>query len=239
MLADSTAAVTIAPRRAPFWRVLGLFVVALLAGFAGMMIAITAELLAGVKASALGNAAGAPIAFELTIAAIVLWRLPRITGTPLRELGLRAPRGRDWGVFGYGILALIGVRVALVVQLALMHQSGHRQAGFEKVHIGNPLDAALSVLALVVVAPFAEELLFRMTLYRTLAQRLPLALAVLISACLFAAFHVDALLFVTLALLGAVLALCYRASGCIVVSMMLHACNNALSTLGLLYLGTR
>ncbi len=235
---------TVAPSRKPFWRALGLFVVALIAGFAAMFVILIAEMIGGVKPAALGNAAGAPLqgalsVFELTMGAIVLWRLPAITGLTLYELGLRLPRGRDWAIFGYGVLALIGTRILLIVQLAVMHQSNHRQAGFEKLHVGTPLDAVLTTLGLVVVAPFAEELLFRMTLFRTLAQRLPLALAVIVSSCLFAAFHADALLFVMLAVLGAVLALSYRASGCIVVSMLLHASNNGLSTLGILYLGTQ
>ena len=232
--------VVVAPRR-PFWRVLGLFVVAFVVGFFVSTTAVAIEMAAGVRHEALRNAAGAPlqgalVAFELSMAALVLWRLPAITGLALGELGLRLPRGRDWRVFGYGILGLILVRIVIVVQLALMHQSEHRQAGFEKIHLGNPLDVALTLAALVVVAPFAEELVFRMTLFRTLAQRLPVWLAVAISSCVFAAFHVDALLFVGLALFGAVLALSYRASGCIVVSMLLHACNNALGALGILYL---
>ncbi|HZO93314.1 MAG TPA: type II CAAX endopeptidase family protein [Candidatus Baltobacteraceae bacterium] len=230
----------VAPRR-PFWRALGLFAVAFAVGFVASTVAVLIEMIAGVRSSALRNATGAPlqgalIAFELSMAALVLWRLPAMTGLNLRELGLRRPRGRDWRVFGYGVLGLVGVRVVIAVQLALLHQSEHRQAGFETIHLGSPLDVVLTLAALVVVAPFAEELVFRMTLFRTLAQRLPVWLAVAISACVFAGFHMDALLFVGLALFGAVLALCYRASGCIVVSMLLHACNNALGALGIIYL---
>ncbi len=244
MIAEPDDPVLVVPLRRPFWRALGLFVTALIAGFAAMFAVLVAEMIGGVKPAALGNATGAPlqgalIGFELTMGAVVLWRLPAITGMTLRDLGLRLPRGRDWAIFGYGILALIGTRILLVLQLAAMHQSNHRQAGFEKMHVGSPLDAALTALALVIVAPFGEELVFRMTLFRTLAQRLPVAVAVLVSSCLFAAFHVDALLFLMLAAFGAVLALSYRASGCIVVSMLLHACNNGLSTLGILYLGMR
>jgi membrane protease YdiL (CAAX protease family) len=233
-----------APARPPFWRVIGMFVVALIVGFTVMTLAVAIEFASGVPQRALSNAGGAPlqgalIVFDLVTATIVLWRLPAITGLSLHELGLRFPRGADWRIFGYGILGLIGVRIVLIAQMLLLHESGHRQAGFENVHAGNALDVTLTVAALVFVAPFAEELMFRMTLFRTLAQRLPLALAVTIASCIFAAFHADAVLFVTLAMFGAVLALCYRASNCIVVSMLLHGCNNALGAFGLLYLAGR
>src|SRR5581483_7805180 len=102
----------VAPRR-PFWRALGLFAVAFAVGFVASTVAVLIEMIAGVRSSALRNATGAPlqgalIAFELSMAALVLWRLPAMTGLNLRELGLRRPRGRDWRVFGYGVLGALG-----------------------------------------------------------------------------------------------------------------------------------
>jgi membrane protease YdiL (CAAX protease family) len=99
----------------------------------------------------------------------------------------------------------------------------------------------LMVVMTTFVAPFFEEWFFRGVLYRALddglARAFPkfgAAAAIVLSACLFALAHAEALQFVGLALLGVVLAVVLRRTRRLVPSIATHVSFNAVAMVGLI-----
>lgn len=82
------------------------------------------------------------------------------------------------------------------------------------------------VILAVVVAPMAEEFIFRFFLYRVFKRYFGIGLAVLVNALLFAAVHTHLPSFAPLFVLGVCFTLGYEWSGSILVSMTMHALFN-------------
>ncbi len=78
----------------------------------------------------------------------------------------------------------------------------------------------------VLVAPMAEEMVFRAGLFRFCRTRLPRWSALLLPACLFAALHNNLPTFAQLATLGLVFSLAYERTGRIGTAMVAHAAFN-------------
>jgi membrane protease YdiL (CAAX protease family) len=99
----------------------------------------------------------------------------------------------------------------------------------------------LLVVMTTLLAPIMEEWFFRGVLYRTLhdglsrvAPRVGAVGAVVLSACLFALAHGEALQFVGLALFGVVLALVLRRTQRLIPSVITHVSFNAVAMVGLI-----
>jgi len=103
-------------------------------------------------------------------------------------------------------------------------------------HSGVPA-FVLDLLTGAVVAPFAEELLFRGLIYGGLAQRYPGWLAAVFSALLFALLHGVGVL-VPIFVLGLGLAYVYQRTGTLWAPILTHSLVNAVS-LALLFLAPR
>lgn len=95
---------------------------------------------------------------------------------------------------------------------------------------------ALIALLAVVLAPVAEELVFRAGLFRYLRTRVHRGVALTAPALLFAALHGNLVAFVPLTVLGVLLALAYEQSGRLLVPIVAHALFN-LHTLALVLSG--
>jgi len=76
------------------------------------------------------------------------------------------------------------------------------------------------------LAPFFEELLFRGFLLPILARRQPMALALVVSALLFGAIHLQPAGLPTLSALGWVMGLAMRQTGSLRTPILVHACWN-------------
>lgn len=145
-------------------------------------------------------------------------------------------RGAPWQRFAV-VPALF---VAELLLLALVNLGvGQLAGGFENPQVdaltgGAALGAgelAALLLLVAVVAPLAEELLFRGMLYPLLRVRMGPAPAILLNAALFAAAHVIPLLLPGLFVVGLFLAYLRERSGSIWPSVLLHAMQNATALL--------
>jgi membrane protease YdiL (CAAX protease family) len=88
-----------------------------------------------------------------------------------------------------------------------------------------------------IIAPIVEETVFRGMIYGWLRSHLPVALAVVVSAAIFAIAHVIPVLLPALFVVGLILAIAYEWSGSLWVSILLHALQNSLTvTLIFVYL---
>ena len=94
------------------------------------------------------------------------------------------------------------------------------------------------VLALIVVsimAPLAEETIFRGFLYGWLAKVMPAGFAIIISGAIFGALHGVLLLFIPLWAVGIILALMYRGSNSLWPGVAVHALFNLPGIIAILY----
>ncbi len=163
-------------------------------------------------------------ALLLVLATIGRWQLHARAS----DLGLVAPAR---GAIGYGIsfgIALYALSIAAnVVQSQLV--GSHPQDLV--VAFGSHVGARAYVTDLLngsVVAPFSEEIFFRGLIFGGLAQRMPVAVAAIVSALLFALLHGIGV-FAPIFVLGLGLAYVYRRTGSVWASMSTHSLINFIS----------
>lgn len=138
-------------------------------------------------------------------------------------------------------LGLATVVVSLTVVGILVRVTGSEQAPEQLIGgdvIEDPVQLLLAVLIAVVLAPLAEELIFRGLLHRNLRRRMRIVPATLVSSVLFAVVHVDVVLsqpiaLVGLTLAGAVMAIAYERTGSLIVPVAIHAVYNATTLVAL------
>jgi len=159
-------------------------------------------------------------------------------GAGLAELGLRAPREGWPRLLGYIVLAyfaaigLVNVYgiVIDVFGLDLLEPSQQLPADF----YDHDSVVILTGIAIVFMAPVAEEVFFRGFVFGGLRRYLNLPIAGLLSGALFALAHGDPGLVVPFACVGLVLAYVYEKSGSLFASIGVHFVFNTVSFLLLL-----
>lgn len=104
------------------------------------------------------------------------------------------------------------------------------------LEIDRPALLIVMLILATLVAPVAEELLFRGAIFRYLRTRVPHWLALLVPAVLFAALHGNWVSFAPLVVLAAIYSLGYERTGRIATPIVAHACFN-LHTVLLLFSG--
>jgi membrane protease YdiL (CAAX protease family) len=171
-----------------------------------------------------------------TVGLILALALVRWRGVRLRPLvGTLHPTGRlvAKGV-GLGILAIVGSTLIVTLLITLTGSEATPDQVLTGGIAETPLQLVLAIIAAVVLAPVAEEFLFRGLLHRSLRGRLSLLPATAISSLVFAVVHVDVLFSQPLAmaglvLVGVILALAYERTGSLVVPVVIHAVHNAVT----------
>lgn len=139
------------------------------------------------------NATAAAIIYALSIALVigVPWLIKR-RATTREELGLhRLPSWMDiiWAPAGMVVyLILTTLVMSFAVQyLTFINFEQAQDTGFAE--ITTQFEYILAFVSLVIIAPFAEEVLFRGYLFGKLRKYVPLWLAILVTSALFAAVH--------------------------------------------------
>jgi membrane protease YdiL (CAAX protease family) len=150
-------------------------------------------------------------------------------------VGATRPTGRLL-LIGTGVGAGMLVAASIVVA-GLMRLTGSEQPAdqflLDELTRGGA-STLLAFVAAVVLAPLAEELLFRGLLFRALRQRRGVHSAALVSSVVFAVVHVDVavsqpLALVGLILVGVVLAHAYERTGSLLVPIAGHAAFNGIT----------
>jgi membrane protease YdiL (CAAX protease family)/uncharacterized RDD family membrane protein YckC len=157
--------------------------------------------------------------------------------TPLLALGLRPP-GWRWlaAALPLGFAALVLQDAGGVVSRAIFAGSNTTNQGIALRSEFNG-SLALTLVAVAVVAPIAEEVIFRGFAFRWLWGRLPLWAAVVVDAALFSAAHVgwgEPVLFLPIFASGCLLAYLYAKSGSIWPGVLVHATINAVAVMATL-----
>jgi membrane protease YdiL (CAAX protease family) len=85
----------------------------------------------------------------------------------------------------------------------------------------------LLFVAVAIIAPLLEELLFRGLLQKSLSHKMPVWAAIAISALVFGAMHMDFYAMPPLVMMGAIFGVIYHLTGSLRVTILLHVVNNA------------
>ena len=172
------------------------------------------------------------VGFEASMGGVVLL-LARRRGIGLRELGFRRPA--RWGPLPaawIGAYVMLGLYSALLV---LLEELGLDVSALDE---GNPLpvDAdqgiatvAVLGLAVVVAAPFGEELFFRGLLFRGLRGHWRVLPALALSGLIFGLFHLNLSVLVPFTAVGMVFAWAMEQSESLWTSIAAHAAFNSLA----------
>lgn len=160
----------------------------------------------------------------------------RVRGIPWRPLvGVVRPFGRNLRIgLGLGLLAIVASTLIVSLLVALSGSEATPEQVLTSGLLDTPSQLTLAVIAAVVLAPIAEELLFRGLLHRGLRQRLRIVPATALSSVLFAVVHIDVALsqplaLVGLTLVGVILAVAYERTGSLIVPIVIHAVHNAIT----------
>lgn len=143
---------------------------------------------------------------------------------------------------GLGAATLVVTSLAVAVLVGLSGSEAVPQQFVVDEVLAGGLRTVLAVVAAVLLAPIAEELLFRGLLYRALRVSRSVGAAALLSSAPFAVVHLEVVLsqplaLVALLVVGVVLALVYERTGGLLVPVALHAGYNATALAAAVALG--
>jgi len=162
---------------------------------------------------------------------LVTWAFvlrPRAIAFAMPLLGNGRPRalavGAGWGIVAWIVASALTYAIVLLLErvgLEPDQQAAERVIGF--------LEPWLVVLAVVILAPIAEEVFFRGVAFNAWLRERGRRFAYIGSASLFAAIHVSLVSLVPIFLLGLALAWVYRRTQSLVAPIAMHATFNAIS----------
>jgi membrane protease YdiL (CAAX protease family) len=211
-----------------------IFVLLLLAVILGTVVSLGA----GSTAIALVNGGSLPVGGTLLLLTSTQIGLLAVTGglvvAPRTLAGLRlAPPsglGRSMLIgLGMAVPAWIGATLLAYVAATVLEALGFTQdQGIVDTVLGRG-DPTVLLIAVVIVAPVAEELFFRGVVYNAWLREHGPRVAVFGSAALFAVIHTDLFALVPIFALGVALAMVYRSTRSLPATMAMHAGFNAIS----------
>jgi membrane protease YdiL (CAAX protease family) len=97
----------------------------------------------------------------------------------------------------------------------------------------NPISLTIAFLAIAVVGPIVEELLFRGYLQTAIARRTKPWIGIAVASAVFGAIHFQPLAFPLLAAMGGISGYLYHRTGSLKVPMIMHIVNNSFAVIGL------
>lgn len=180
--------------------------------------------------------------FETVVASVVyVFALALIVGIPwllakrrasLADIGLaRLPTWQDLGFAPLGFIIYLLVS-GIVVYLVGLLFSGFNVSQVQEVGFGNitqRYEYLLAFVTLVVIAPIAEEALFRGYLYGKLRRSLPVWVAIIIVSALFGLIHGQWNVGIDVFVLSVVACILRELTGSIWAGILLHMIKNGLA----------
>jgi membrane protease YdiL (CAAX protease family) len=166
----------------------------------------------------------------LVIGAAVLWAA-RQTGDARRTLGLVAPPSwpRALGLALVTVVAALAVSAALEPVLHAARQQGLTPDSPRPGGLSPIAGMLLAIVAIAIIGPFVEELLFRGLITATFRRRLGAAGTAVLTAALFALAHLLPRGLPALFLLGLALALVYERVGSAIPGVLIHCLYNGIA----------
>jgi len=173
------------------------------------------------------------------VTVFLLFAVPRLARVSLRELGFRAPTGREVFIAVVSALAMLVCVDGLGSLLAAVsHHHDTEEAITLLREMKTPYERALFFSLACVFAPFYEELGFRVYIFNALSRYVPVWFAIVLSAIPFGLLHAvggssfsPLTVGLPLAVGGAILAYVYSVTKCFWASVITHALFNAIGVL--------
>ena len=170
----------------------------------------------------------------------LVWAGTRRLGQTFAEtVGMRWRRGLGVWV-AIGVAAAVGVRLLSSAYTGLMLSMRWYLPGWNtnptKYFPHDILGGVVLVLVVCVLAPIAEETIFRGVLLTSIKERFGVKWAIGISSVVFAVMHLNPFTFVPILLVALVLSVLYVRSGSLWVSIACHSAFNAIGVLAVLLL---
>jgi membrane protease YdiL (CAAX protease family) len=173
---------------------------------------------------------------EVGVVGIILATLPRVSGFSLRELGFTMPKLEAIGTAVVGAIAMaLAVNGSATLIETLMHQKHDQKVVEMFKHIHDPGTIAFFAVFAIVLAPFAEETMFRIFTFNLGLRYRGFWFGAIVSAILFGIAHGDPVAAIPLTLGGIVLATVYYRTENAYASMITHGIFNSLTVLALLF----
>ncbi len=215
-----------------------LLLVLVVVGASAIVLGLAALALAPMLASGrvgLVPAVVVQLVLEVAILVVLLAGLPRVSRLTLRELGFTRIAPWQIGVALLGALAMIVVVEGGASLIDTLTHTKHEQGVvemFKSLH--NPATIWFFALFATVLAPIAEETVFRVFLFNLGLRYGGFWMGATISGILFGLAHGDKFVLVPLALGGMILCGVYYRTRNAYASMITHACFNAVTVIALL-----
>lgn len=165
--------------------------------------------------------------FVIVYLVVVFWR-----GVPWRDLGF-VPLPEKWGIRAAAIALLSFPLVGLITWI--QQQITGEKLQNPQMELIAPAEFSLSaylmtLLVVAIVAPVAEEVLFRGVLYRWLRERIGIVFALILSSLIFSVVHGVVALIPAIAVLGLILGWIYERTQSIWAPILVHGIYNAIVT---------
>jgi hypothetical protein len=177
------------------------------------------------------------LAIEAGAVAVILVALPRISHLSLRELGFTAMKPWQFGIAVAGAILMVLVVEGGASLYETLSHTKHEQNVVElfKAVKSSPAVTAFFVAFAVVLAPVAEETIFRLFVFNVGLRWGGFWTGSIVSGLLFGAAHADPFVLVPLALGGMILCGVYYRTRCAYASMITHALFNGTTIFALLF----
>jgi membrane protease YdiL (CAAX protease family) len=165
----------------------------------------------------------------LLVSWLFVFRPNALAGLP--SLPGRDPGGAIRAGLGWGVVAWIGASLISYAVLALFEALGldpEPQAAERALTL---IDPWLAVLAIVILAPIAEELFFRGVIFNVFLREGGRRWAFIGSSALFAIIHLSLVALIPIFVLGLALAWVYERTGNLLAPITMHLVVNGASVL--------
>jgi membrane protease YdiL (CAAX protease family) len=163
---------------------------------------------------------------------LMLWRVRAPQRQKLSVLGLRNGNRLGsliyTGVAGYSIYLLIALVQSTMSQSLPLACTASMQLGMRLLEQQDAMSVVLYLALLGLLAPLAEELIFRGFVYGGIRRYLPAFTAVLVSAGIFGLMHLNSMALLQLVVIGIILAVLYERTRSLIPCIVCHALNNVL-----------
>ena len=207
--------------------------------FIGGLIGVGAVLLTGghfdPKHLSIAQALSVQLFAEVPLVPYLFFIMRKLWKATPAALGFRAPAWRDAGAAFLGALVMVVLVQGLATLIQTAAHSKHEQLPVEllkSIHARGVL--LYFALFAVVLAPFIEELTFRVFFFNAARRVSPFWIAALFSGLLFGAAHADLIAFIPLTLGGMILCYLYNSTGNAYTSMITHGLFNGTTIVALL-----
>ncbi|HJZ46100.1 MAG TPA: type II CAAX endopeptidase family protein [Roseiflexaceae bacterium] len=234
--ADSTLAGAVPWGWRDIARTILLSVVSLMVLLVFLIVTIAVRQLMGTSDDLIVLSGSIEIGFYAIILLAIYWTTVRRYRSPWAALGVRPV---PWGWLALAPLLVAGILTvggALAVAISELQGQQFVNPQVHDITQGQqltPTHLIMLLLGTAVMAPIVEELFFRGMLYPLLRRRLPVWLAVVANAVIFAALHFIPILLPILFVMGLLLSFVRARTNSVVPCILIHAINNTIFVLGI------